>query len=321
MAQGGCEVGAVRAVLAVAALLLLAGCGGEVEGTADRTPAPPLSSATDGDGDAVPELPDLSTIPTPTPTPTPTRTATRAPAGRLFGADASWPQCPKGMGIPQKRSLGAPMPTDAARFVVLGLTNGPSFTPNPCLAAQVSWVAERHLLAGAYAVVSYPDAAALRRYGGRGPFDGSTRLGALANTGYQAGVFSLATMRDAGLRSPVVWVDVEPVPDFDWSADHAANAAVVRGTARAYADAGHRVGYYSTPSLWRRVVGDLRTGGAPEWRAAGQTSLAEALRRCADDWSFGGGRGVLGQWVEDARDRNVTCPGQVANPREWFHRY
>ncbi|HEX7716534.1 MAG TPA: hypothetical protein VF416_04545, partial [Marmoricola sp.] len=61
---GGCRVGAARAVGAVVALLLLAGCGGEVEGTADRTPTPPLSSATDGDGDAVPELPDLSTIPT-----------------------------------------------------------------------------------------------------------------------------------------------------------------------------------------------------------------------------------------------------------------
>ena len=45
----------------------------------------------------------------------------------------SWPQCPKGMGIPEKRSQGAPLPLDTAAYVILGLTNGPGFTPNPCL--------------------------------------------------------------------------------------------------------------------------------------------------------------------------------------------
>ena len=37
-----------------------------------------------------------------------------------FGADVSWPQCPKGLGIPEKRTEGRPMPTSSARFVVLG---------------------------------------------------------------------------------------------------------------------------------------------------------------------------------------------------------
>ena len=83
---------------------------------------------------------------------------------------------------------------------------------------------------------------------------------------------------------------------------------IVQGTVRGYTDAGFRTGFYSTPSLWTRVVGGLRVG-SPEWRAAGQTSEAEALSRCGDDWSFQGGPGVFGQWVEDGRDRNVTCPG------------
>ena len=34
----------------------------------------------------------------------------RATAARSLGGDVSWPQCPKGMGIPQKRSTGLPMP-------------------------------------------------------------------------------------------------------------------------------------------------------------------------------------------------------------------
>ena len=34
-----------------------------------------------------------------------------------------------------------------------------------------------------------------------------------------------------------------------------------------------------------------------------------------------GGTGVLGQWVEDGRDRNVTCPGVSADLGKWFHQY
>ena len=29
------------------------------------------------------------------------------------------------------------MPVDEARYVIIGLTNGPGFYPNPCLASQV----------------------------------------------------------------------------------------------------------------------------------------------------------------------------------------
>lgn len=242
------------------------------------------------------------------------------PAGRLFGADVSWPQCPKGMGIPEKRTQGQPMPTDAARFLVIGLTNGPSFVANPCLADQLAWARERHLLVSAYSVLSYPDARTVAALKDKGPYDGSTRLGALRNVGHQAALFNVGSMRDAGLRTPVVWVDVEPVNDFEWSDDLTANAAVVEGTVRGYADAGLEVGFYSTPNLWKRIVGGLRFE-LPEWRAAGETSMGEALRRCKPDWSFQGGPGVLGQWVEANRDRNVACPGAVSDPAQWFTQY
>ena len=68
------------------------------------------------------------------------------------------------------------------------------------------------------------------------------------------------------------------------------------------------------------MVGDLALD-VPEWRAAGQTSRAEALRRCRDDWVIQGGKGVLGQWVEGGRDLNVTCPGASTAVRRWFHQY
>jgi hypothetical protein len=339
--------GHVRSALAglLVAMVGLAGCADAGVSTArqpgDPTPAePPAAAAT-----------ATTSTPEPTPAATPTSTPTKAPtprdklaeaaeqqatetpkatpsarptepafSGPVLGADMSWPQCPKGMGIPEKRSKGAPLPLADARYVVVGLTNGPGFVANPCLADQVAWVREHELLAAAYAVASYPDQDTVARYATDGPFDGGTRLGALANTGFQQARFNVASMVDARLRSPIVWIDVEPVPDFEWSTDQAANAAVVRGVARGYTDAGYRIGFYSTPYLWSQLVGDLAFG-APEWRAAGETSRAEATRRCGDDWVIQGGSAVLGQWVEAGRDQNVTCPGVHRDLTPWFHAY
>ncbi len=263
--------------------------------------------------------------PKPKPQPSPTLKIDKPklkplPSGPIEGSDISWPQCPKGMGIPQKRTLGLPPPLPTAKYVIMGLTNGPAFTPNPCLASQVQWVKERRLLAAAYAVNSYPDKETVKRYARKGPFDGTTRLGALSNVGYQQAKFNLATMARAGLESPVIWLDVEPVPQFEWSSDKAANAAVIKGAARSYTDAGFDIGTYSTAYLWEQVVGDLRLG-IPEWRAAGQTSRAEALRRCRSDRVIQGGQAVLAQWVEANRDRNVTCPGTSGEMLRWFHQY
>jgi hypothetical protein len=110
------------------------------------------------------------------------------------------------------------------------------------------------------------------------------------------------------------------VPIFVWSPDTEANAAVIVGAARGYTDAGYRIGAYSTQALWQTVVGDLRFG-IPEWRPAGQTSREEALRRCGADSMFQGGDAVLGQWVEDGRDVDITCPGTSADMLRWFHQY
>ena len=115
-------------------------------------------------------------------------------------------------------------------------------------------------------------------------------------------------MLAAGLESPIIWLDIESVPFYDWSTDPAANSEVVLGAAQGYVDAGYRVGVYSTPHLWESVVGDLSLG-VPEWRAAGQTSQAEALARCGGDWLIQGGTAALAQWVEGGRDVDVTCPG------------
>ena len=314
------------ALVAAAALLTACSSSGEPSGTSTPTSSPttprPTAVVTPTEDPetarlkALAQLAEQQAAALPSASPS---TPAAAIDGPVLGADISWPQCPKGMGIPQRRTLGLPMPLPEATYVVVGLTNGPGFTANPCLASQVEWIRQRHLLAAAYAVVSQPDKAAVTSYGGRGPFDGTTDLGALANTGYQQALANVATMRGAGLDSPIVWVDVEHVPDFEWSADLEANGAVVQGATRGYADAGYAVGIYSTPYLWREVVGDLALD-LPEWRAAGQTSQAEALERCGDDWQIQGGDAVLGQWVQGQRDLDVTCPG-VTDLGQWFRQY
>lgn len=301
----------MRTLAAVLLVAVLAACAGEPDDPDDPPPGLPGAAPAQS---VAPPAPVPSKAPAPTPS---TRPAPRPP---VLGADMSWPQCPKGMGIPEKRSLGAPLPLDAAEYVVLGLTNGPGFTPNPCLPDMVEWVKERGLMVSAYAVGSFPDQKTLDRYSGLGPFDGSTPHGALSNVGYQQARFNVTSMLRTGLETPIVWIDVEPVPDFAWSADRAANAAVVRGLARGYRAAGYRIGVYSTPLLWEGVVGDLALG-VPEWRAAGHTSRAEALDRCGDDWRIQGGPAVLAQWVEADRDQNVTCPGVAEEMARWFHRY
>lgn len=301
----------------VLAALLFAGCGGSSEpGAAD-----PLDAASS----AAPELP---TAPPVDPAALErqeslVRLAAEAQAqaaklnaegasvpprdGPVLGADISWPQCPPGMGIAEKQSSGQPLPTAEAEYVVIGLTNGPGLYPNPCLADQVAWARDAGLLVAAYSVISWPEEEALEEYGG------------LREAGYAQAEFNLASMREAGLDSPIVWLDVEQVPDFEWSADTAANAEVVLGAAQGYLENGVRIGVYSTPYIWESLVGDLSLG-VPEWRAAGQTSRAEAESRCGQDWVIQGGEAVLAQWVQDARDKNVTCPGAEKRLGEFFTR-
>ena len=43
------------------------------------------------------------------------------------------------------------------------------------------------------------------------------------------------------------------------------------------------------------------------------------LRRCEEDWAFQGGIAIMGQWVEDNRDRNITCPDATGHLSDYFH--
>lgn len=226
-----------------------------------------------------------------------------------YGNDISWPNCPKGVG---DRSLGLPMPVTTAHFVVIGLTNGPGFTVNPCLASQVRWVKARHKWLAAYAVLSYPTAAQLKAYGGTG--SATTRL---TRVGAAQAKRNVANMRAAGMRVPMVWVDVEPVRLAPWTRNTAYNNAVLNGAVAAYKAAGLRVGFYSYAYGWKEITGGRRMPSYPTWVPSGRDTRASAVRRCSQA-SFSGGPVAMGQWTYAQRDHNVTCAGVTRSMRSWF---
>jgi hypothetical protein len=228
--------------------------------------------------------------------PTTSHASTAPTPGRATqGVDIGWPNCPVGMGIPERRTQGQPMPPTGAAFAVLGLTNGPAFYPNPCLASQVRYVRARHLWTGVYSIVSYPTAAQLARYGGSGALP--TRLYRAAQAEAR---FNLDTMHQAGIaRAPMMWVDVEPVRGWPWSGIKADNNTVISGVIAAYQQAGMRVGLYSYKSGWNEITGGRRITGLPTW---------VPLQTCSTP-SFSGGPTLMTQTSDGHSDLNTTCPG------------
>lgn len=245
---------------------------------------------------------------------------------QVVGRDVSWPNCPKGLGIPARRSQAKPMPPSSARFVLIGLTNGPAFHPNPCLAAQVDYAKSHHLWSAAYAVATFPTRGQLRRYGAAGPHTHAREAGRLWNAGWAQARQNLDAMRAVRLSSPIVWVDVEPVtPPAPWSRRVPANRAVLEGAVASYRDAGLRVGFYSTPTMWRGIVGRVRYR-LPEWRTAGLSTRRAAREMCSRH-GFQGGRAVIAQWYSTREDFDLLCPGRPARLghalvlREYFTAY
>jgi Putative peptidoglycan binding domain len=220
------------------------------------------------------------------------------PGPIAYGNDISWPQCPKGGG-----GYGLPGPMASASFAVLGLTDGGSFRANPCVADQVASVKARHLWVSAYAIHTYPTPAELTRYGGTGAL--AVRLG---RVGAEQAAFNLTTMARVGLKSPMVWVDIEPRTPSPWSASTVNNNAVIGGVLARYRAAGIRAGIYSYDKAWKAITGGRVLQGVGTWVPVGHKGQVVAKGTCALT-SYAGSKPWLTQWTDDVRDYNLSCPG------------
>jgi hypothetical protein len=229
----------------------------------------------------------------------------------IHGGDISWPNCPKGEGIAGRRSTNEPMPTKSSKFVIVGLTNGPGFFPNPCIDDQFAWVARHHRLLATYAMTTFPRAGQVLQYGQAGPYDGTTARGALRNAGYAEASYNLATMSRIEMLAPIIWVDVEPYPAAPWPRSHGDNRAVISGAIRAYRESGHQVGIYTYANGWRQVVGHWRRPHLPTWSTIGHGTATGARRACGHGPS-GGPDWIVQWWRDDHRDHDLLCPAAPA---------
>ena len=249
-------------------------------------------------------------------------TAAAAKAHVPTGYDISWPNCPKGMGIPSRPTLGNPMPKATTDFVVIGLTNGPGFYPNPCLQKHVDWAKKHHVWTAPYAFMTYPTAKQLKKYGSKGPYEGTSKTTRLRNAGYAEAMFNVASMQRVGLEASFIWVDVEysrkPAP---WSSSRKHNKAALDGALRAYRDSGLTYGFYASIDPWQHLIGNARYK-APEWRTVGPAKKSTALAKCRTK-STQGGKVVLAQWWNKKSDFDVVCPGFRTDEKmaTYFHRY
>jgi Putative peptidoglycan binding domain len=219
-----------------------------------------------------------------------------APKG-AHGYDVSWPQC--------SGSNAATMPAGNPAYVILGLTDGPGHTVNPCLGSQLSWVHRHGSRVGAYLVVTYPTPQQLAQAGtGLYGSCGTSLLCQLHNDGAAQAAQAVATMKARGLRPPRVWMDVEMPPSRPWSRRTARNVAVLQGVVRGLTAARLPVGVYTTSFLWGQVAGNFELD-LPNWLPSGDGSARNARARCLTTAT--GGPTWLVQYTRTL-DSDLTCP-------------
>ena len=231
--------------------------------------------------------------------------ATSLAAASTPGYDISWPQC------------NGPYPVSPA-FGIVGVNKGIVFSPNPCLASEVTW-------AGGTSVALYANT------GNPGPAlsthwpTGQTSPAVCSATatdsaacaydyGYNAATDSYADAASAfaalGLAGTPAgsawWLDVET--SNSWRSDVTLNIAALSGAADYLGNVAHvaSLGFYSTSYQWGVITGGTTIFSAhPSW-VAGAADAAGAAAICTDP-GFTGGSVALVQYITGGFDADVRC--------------
>jgi hypothetical protein len=250
---------AIIAVLGVAIAVLVVQTTPEGRSQAAPPPAVPAAATP-----AAMAPPSPSAQPAANARQAPRVVTTGRPATRLsaaWGIDVSWPQCDPGA-----------LPDLAMGFVAVGVNDGRPFTDNPCLATQVAY-AKAHSGYTAYLNIDAPRGVDPGAYGKRVAVDGLARASA------------------AGLRTPVLWLDVEVANHW---ADPATNVAVIGAAVRALQAHHVMAGIYSSQPMWQQIA-DGVDPGTPVWLATSVTDYRTLGPWCAS--GLGGRPAVMAQYV------------------------
>jgi len=226
-------------------------------------------------------------------------------AGKSRGYDISWPQC------------GKPYPSNPA-FGIVGVNRGIVFSPNPCLASEITWAGGTR--AQLYANTGNPGPA-LSSHWPTGQT--SPRFCDPANTdsadcafdyGYNAAADSyadaVAAWSQLGLAgTPAAttwWLDVET--GNSWRSNTALNVAALQGAAAYFLNTARvaRLGVYSTQYQWNQITGGSTAfSSRPSW-VAGASSERSAARLCGGAGFTGGGIALV-QYIVNGFDADVAC--------------
>jgi hypothetical protein len=221
------------------------------------------------------------------------------------GYDISWPQC--GSAYPSKPAFG-----------IVGVNKGIVFSPNPCLASEITWAGGSR--AQLYANTGNPGPA-LSTHWPKGQT--SPRFCDPANPdtadcafdyGYNAAADSyadaLAAFQSLGLATTPAaspwWLDVET--SNSWRSDTALNVAALQGAASYFVSVAHvaRLGIYSTGYQWGVITGGSSAFSAYASWIAGVGNLRNAQSHCAGP-AFTGGGVALAQYAFSGFDADVAC--------------
>ncbi|HEY5275518.1 MAG TPA: hypothetical protein VIK38_03100, partial [Coriobacteriia bacterium] len=233
----------------------------------------------------------------------PSGSASLLAAATVPGYDISWPQC------------GAPYPVNPA-FGIVGANKGIVFSPNPCLASEVTWAGGTS--AALYANAGNPGPA-LSTHWPTGQTSPQVCSAATPDTaacaydyGYNAAADSYAAAVSAfaalGLSTSPAgspwWLDVEI--SNSWRTDVTLNVAALSGAVY-YLGSVARVaslGFYSTSYQWGVITGGTSVFSPyPSW-VAGGADAAGARVNCAGP-GFTGGGVALAQYVTGGFDADL----------------
>jgi len=237
-----------------------------------------------------------------------TAEAASKPAGKPVssrGYDISWPQC------------GSAYPANPA-FGIVGVNKGIVFSPNPCLASEITWAGGTN--AQLYANTGNPGPA-LSSHWPKGQTSPRFCDPANADTadcaydyGYNAAGDSyadaVAAFQSLGLTgSPAAttwWLDVET--SNSWRSDTSLNVAALQGEAAYLTGVAHvaKLGVYSTAYQWGVIAGGSGAFAAdPSW-IAGVGTLKNAQSHCTST-GFTGGAVTLAQYASSGFDADLVC--------------
>ncbi len=216
--------------------------------------------------------------------------------------------------------------TNAFNFGIVGVTHGKAFTEDGLIGSDYS-LAEygRGAPPTLYMNLNAPYGSTVAGHVNSPQSCAVTTIGTSSeptacagyNYGYQAAQYAFAYATNAGITSPIWWLDIEEANS--WSASTTVNDATIQGAIDYMNAQNTRVGIYSMPYMWNDIAGSTfvptqTIGGQavsiPLWFPIGITSIVGALNACTTKSPFIAGSPIwLVQYETSstAIDQNTSC--------------